>query len=219
MAAKTVLLLILAAAAVAAAVLIGRRLWWQRRAEAWQRAAGRLGLAWNLTPTLTPEANALHTFSRGHNHRMRAGVEGTAWDATVLLADYQYTVGYGRNRSVHRQTVCVLRGEELNLPNFFMRPERALIDRIGELFGVKDFDFDDDPAYSRAFVLAGDDEEAVRATFNPSVRSRLMHLGEPRLRLEGSGRTLVVHHGHLVDPANAGELQQQAVDVAAMLRN
>ncbi len=216
---EILLAILLGSAAVAAAVLLARRLWLKRRAEAWAQTAGQLGLAPSAAPAIPREAAELATFRRGRKQRLRAGAEGSSWGGDVLLADYEYTTGYGRNRRVHRQTVCVLRDAKLDLPHFVMHPERALIDRIGAWFGATDFDFDDDPEFSRAFVLSGDDEAAVRALFDPSVRTQLMQLGERRLFLEGSGHALVLHRGRLVPPAAAGGLLEQAVQVAALLRD
>lgn len=214
----TLVALLVTGLAVAAAILVARQVWLKHRAEAWAQVAGELGLIPKATPELSPEEARLETFQAGHNGRLLAGAEGSTWGGDVLLADHQYVTGFGRTRRVHRRTVCVLRDAKLDLPKVVMRPERAIIDRVGELLGAEDLDFAEDPDFSSAFVLAGENEAAVRTLFTPSVRMQLMHLNEGRLHLEGVGPLLVVHHGRLIPPTDAGGLLQQTLEVAGFLR-
>jgi hypothetical protein len=208
----------LAAVAIVLLVIVLQRRRWKRRAQAWAQAAGMLGLAPLEEPALPPWSSGLEFFRRGHSRRVRSGVQGRSWSADVVLADYQYTTGSGNSQSTHHQTVCLLHDPELDLPHFLLRRERALLDRIGELFGAKDFDFEEDPAFSQAFVLKGEDEAAVRALFAPALRAQLVQVGQGRFYLEGQGQTLLLHRGKLLEPENAGELLNEVVQLVQLVR-
>jgi hypothetical protein len=201
-----------------AGLLLRQQQVWRRRTDSWARAAGMLGLA-PLVPLELPSwASGLSFFKRGRRPKVRAGVAGRTWGVDAVLADYQYTTGGGNSQSTHRQTVCVLRDGGLDLPHFLLRPEHGMFDRIGEMFGAKDFDFNEDSAFSQAFVLKGEDEAAVRTLFDPTVRAQLVQAAGTRLFLEGKGETLLLHRGRLLDTERAGELLQQAVQLAPLLR-
>lgn len=211
---------VVATLAVAVLAFVIQRRRWAKRTEAWDRVAATLGLAPLTAPELPPEAASLAFFRRGRRRRLRTGIGGRAWGVEVLLADYEYVTGSGKSRSVHRRTVCVLTDDELSLPHFVLRPERRIVDRLGELLGGRDFDFEADAAFSAAFVLQGDDEDAVRAVFGPTVRSQLVAAAATeRFELEGRGRTLLVHRSGLADPESAGHIVRRAEEIAALFRS
>lgn len=213
-----ILLIGVAIAAVFVVVFAFQSRRWRRRRSAWERVALQLGLQPSPAPELPAEATTLELFQRGRRQKLRGGAEGATWAGRALLADHEYTTGGGQSTHVHRQTVCIFQDPSLELPHFVLRPERAVIDRIVELFGAKDLDFEDDPTFSRAYVLNGEDEAAVRTVFTPSVRSLLVQLVEERLHLEGRGDTLLLHRGRLVDPERAGEILQILLQLVPLLR-
>ena len=49
-----------------------------------------------------------------------------------------------------------------------MRPEN-LFDKIGAAIGFEDIDFDDHPEFSKAFILKGKNEEAIRHFFDAEM--------------------------------------------------
>ena len=48
-----------------------------------------------------------------------------------------------------------------------------MLNRLAQHFGTQDFDFLEDPVFSRFYQLQGDDEEAVRRLFTPARRAYL----------------------------------------------
>ena len=78
-------------------------------------------------------------------------------------------------------------GDDVALPRFCCTPE-GFWDRLAQRFGRQDFDFPEDPAFSDAYQLQGDDEAAVRAAFTAEVRRHL--LANPRQHVAGAGRAL-----------------------------
>jgi hypothetical protein len=67
------------------------------------------------------------------------------------------------------QTVALFRTPELRLPKFTVYEEN-LMHRFASLLGWQDIDFEEDPGFSKRFVLRGTDEESVRQWFDGDCR-------------------------------------------------
>jgi len=191
----------------------------RRRRQQWQRAALELGLAYSTDGgAFVERCAALKLFQKGHHRRAENVLEGSLWGGPAVLADYRYTTGGGKSSQVHRQTVCLLRESTLVLPAFVLRRE-GVGDRLAQaVLGAADLDFADDSAFSRAWVLQGEDEEAVRFLFGPELRLSLRHAPALPVYVEGRGDTLLVHAGRAVRPDSVRDLVQQAQSVMAMVR-
>lgn len=193
--------------------------WFQRkRTEAWQQAAADLGIQFlgNRSDVLARCAQ-MKIFSRGQSRRVTNAIAGDAGDVEITLGDYRYTTGSGKNRSTHSYTVCVLQSAKLNLPHCYLRPEVRFFDAIGAMLGGQDIDFSDDPDFSRAYVLQGDAEIAVRELFDPDVRAWFAARGGRRFHFEAFANTLVFHTGHRRKPTEAKDLMQQALEIMNLL--
>jgi len=215
----TQLLWVLAAAAAAALVVAvsWAARFWARRRQQWEQASGRLGLTLTEGPPLHERFPVLDYFQQGSAKRTRVLLEGDGWRGRVFLGDHEYTVGSGRNSSQRRHTVCVVQNPRLALPHFSLRREIVLLDRIAELFGGVDIDFEEDPDFSRSFRLRGDDEAAVRRLFSGAVRHFFVHTAGTGVVVEGRGELLLVHRGRLVRPEDASALLQQTQELAQLL--
>jgi hypothetical protein len=97
---------------------------------------------------------------------MRGKTEG----ADVVVLDYQYTTGSGKNSHTHVQTVVLYPGvaTEARLPDFTLAPEHWWT-KIGEMFGYQDINFDANEAFSKAYLLRGPDEDAIRGAFGSNA--------------------------------------------------
>ena len=161
-------------------------------------------------------AGHLRLFQQGHSKRLYNVLHGKQDASEVMLADYEYVTGSGRNRSKYTVTVCVVRTPGLTLPKFYLRPQRAIYDRLGKLFGGRDLDFEDDPEFSKAFVLQGEPAEAaVRKLFSPGVRERLRDWSNAEIWLEGGEDVVLLHHDKRIDPK---DLERLATDAVTMRR-
>ncbi len=219
MEAQTLVILVVAGLVVLVAFFFWL-VWFQakRRREAWMATALELDLQFQREdPGLVTRLAGFKLFGRGHSRRAQNVLTGAVRGGEVCLADYRYTVGHGKNQSTYRQTVCVLRSARLALPHFFLRRQRALWDRLGKVFGGQDINFDADPEFSRAFVLQGADEAAVRERFQPGVRIALMRYQGTSFQLEGHGDTLLVHEGRLLEPDKAPEFIERARELQSTL--
>lgn len=201
---------------------IGMAIWSHRaekkRTAAWEQFAQTLGFQFiGKDPELLARMSNMKIFSRGHSRRARNTIAGEAGGIEVRLTDYRYTTGSGKNQSTHHQTLCVLRADHLNLPHCYLRQEVAIFDFLGKLFGGQDINFEDDPEFSKTFVLQGEDEDFVREVFDSETRTFFVDLkkqdAKSTLVFEAGDDTLVVHHGRRIDPAQAEDLMQQAFSI------
>ena len=204
-------LVVVAIAGVVAVVVISRHLAARRREAL---AAAALGLGFEFLPTLAAHEVApggLRILTRGRGHSFRNLLRGRRGDTAVLVADHDYTTGSGKNSSHHRRSLLVLRRTGLALPTFYLRPQIAVLDSIGKMVGMRDLDFSEDEAFSRAFLLQTDEEDAVRRLFGAAVRQQALALGrafevEARgdvLLVERTSRVAAVDVPQLVDNASA----------------
>ena len=90
-------------------------------------------------------------------------------DVELTIFDLTYTTGGGKHSHTHRQTIIRFASSQLNLPDFTVSPE-WFFHKIAKLFGVKDINFPEDPAFSSAFLLQGERETAVRDLFSTQIR-------------------------------------------------
>ncbi len=112
-------------------------------------------------------------------------------DLSIAHFDYSYSLGSGKNRTSYNQTVTIFQSPKLNLPSFFMGPE-SFFHRIGDVFGFKDIDFDEEPGFSRCYLLKGNDEKAIRLFFDFSLMRYFK--SKPGLSIETDRNSLVVYN-------------------------
>jgi hypothetical protein len=172
-------------------IVLGFKIKAKRKRE-YNELAAELGFSYN--PASVKEGfgdlGGFKLFSKGRAQRAKNVLERQSHDIRCSIFDYSYTTGAGNNSSTYTQTVICFRSPLLKLPSFILRPEN-MFDKIGGLVGKKDFDFDDTPEFSRKYLLAGEDEESVRAVFNQELRTYF----ETRLHMcvEGDGAKLIIY--------------------------
>lgn len=170
-------------------------------------------------PDLVNVAPTFEVFSRGESREAHNVLSGQRSGLDVWLADYSYVTGSGRDRRPHLQTVCILKGREVELPHSFLRHEVRIVDTIREKLGGQDIDFDDDPGFSRAFVLQGQDPEGARRLYGPAARVHVLRFAGKSIELETKGDTLVMHRCELVRSDALLEFLEEAVQTLAVLRD
>lgn len=177
----------------------------RRRSSAWEAVADRNG--YRFDGVLPADDLPFELFGRGHSRRNRNAVSWTEGSCSLRLSDYQYTVhrstGKGSSSHTYRQTICLLRDPGMNLPAFLVRREKAVLDWIGQKLGMKDIDFPEDEAFSRMFVLKGD-ETLLRSVFDSETRELLLSMKDCFATLEGSGDALMLNCGRRISPEEYG---------------
>ncbi len=190
-----------------------------KRSQAWQELAQRPGFRFlGKDPHLLGECGHFRVFQSGHTQSLRNMVALDAPAVQIRIGDFSYVTGSGKNRTTHYQTVCVLQSDTLQVPHCYVRPERRFWDAIGSRLGMQDIDFDEDPEFSAAFVLQGDDEEAVRRRFDANVRAWFSERAERGVHFEARDNTLVLFHRKRIRPEQAPEEIDQALQIMKRLQ-
>lgn len=164
----------------------------KRRSNALQQQAARRGFSFSASGSLS-SIDGFKCMSHGHSHRVNNVATKRYGDVEIKLFDYRYVTGRGKNKSVHRMSVCQLRDPELRLPSCFVRRQSAILDRIGSMFGGQDINFDQDPEFSKAFVLQGDDEQDTRSLFSLRLRRVFSRFAGQTLMFECIASSLCLH--------------------------
>ena len=195
----------------------------KRRTDAWRRVAQTLGLSFRgNNDILLNRFPAFEVFSPGAHQRFYNAVEAHAGNIRITVGDFAYRTFDTRTGSRpkgrrHVQTVCVLESDALDTPRCHLRPQRAVFDKFGALFGGQDINFADDRAFSNAFVLRGDDESAVRKLFDARVRAWFTEHHSERCQFETQANRLVFNYGRKREPKDAPRFMQQVLEVAKLL--
>ena len=162
------------------------------------------------------DVRGLHLFAQGRRPRLRNMMWGTTRDLGVAVFDYTYTVGSGKHQHTHSQTVVRFLAAGLDLPAFALRPE-SFWHKVGQLFAGPDIDFDTHPKFSRAYLLKGKNEAAVRGVFRDYVLDYFED--SPGLSVEAAGSRVVFYRADTrAEPAAVRALLEQGFEVLALFR-
>jgi len=157
-------------------------------------------------------------FNQGHGRRLKNLIRSTRGDLQIAICDYQYTTGSGKHQHTHNQTLCVLQSGKSRLPHFFARRQVAVFDFLGKVFGGQDINFDEDPAFSKAYVLQSSVSEAeCRQLFNERVRGVFTGLSGKNIQVEGRDGTLLFHYCRRLKVEQVPELVEDALQVRGAL--
>jgi hypothetical protein len=147
----------------------------KKRVEELRTVAAAMGFTFHEPAsgdTLAQWVASLPLFDRGHSRRALATLVGEIAGTPVVVTDYRYVTGSGKNQQVHTQTVAVFTELGRGLPEFELCPEH-IFHKIGQAFGYQDIDFEGHEEFSKHYLLRGKDETAVRAVFGPEILSLL----------------------------------------------
>ena len=96
-------------------------------------------------------------------------------------------------------TLCVLSADNMKMPHFFIRDESFIMDSLGKMFGGQDINFEEDPDFSKKFVLQGDDEGKIRTFFNSKVRSSFVKFHQKGFVYEAVDKYLFIYNPNSFD--------------------
>ncbi len=144
----------------------------RERTEAMRQVASFLqwnfadAVPWNMIANL----DSFTLFNQGHSKQVKNFMYGEANGVKAAMFDYVYVTGSGKNRTTHFQTVTYLESANLRAPYFSLRPE-GFFTKIMTAFGYQDIDFGQRPEFSKKYLLRGQDEIAIRQSFNDQLLS------------------------------------------------
>ncbi len=191
----------------------------KKRREALKMMAPRMGFTYvERDNSFINGHKHLKMFSRGHGHSFTNVMEGEKYGVKVMLGDYHYTTGSGKNATHHNYTICIIRDKELTLPNFFLRREFGFLDSIGKLFGGQDINFPQDEKFSSSFVLQGTIESETRRFFNDRVRKAFLKFASTTTQVEAQDDSLIIHRGLPLEPDQWGSLLKDTFEVYEVLK-
>lgn len=141
-----------------------------KRTESLKSVADELGMEFSIEEDsqLLSKLATFRTFTLGRNRSMKNVMKAETEDASLAIFEYSYRTGSGKNSTTVRFTVAAMEQSSFNFPAFSARPE-GLMDRMGSALGFQDIDFDHHPEFSKAFVLKGENEVAIRNFFDTTI--------------------------------------------------
>jgi hypothetical protein len=182
-----------------------------KRTEIIKNMADSLGFTFNPKPMAEDYPIAtFQLFNIGHSKRFSNGMTQEKNGVKISIFEYFYTTGSGKNSTTYRQTVTLFSTPQLKLPQFMLKPE-GLFHKIGEIFGAKDIDFEDSPAFSKKYLLKSDIENETRTTFSKEIRNFLSD--KVNYIIEGNGMNLLMHTGKRTDATLIPEVLQEQVSL------
>ncbi|MDD3145737.1 MAG: hypothetical protein PHD82_00425 [Candidatus Riflebacteria bacterium] len=191
----------------------------QERTENFKKMAEKNGYSYKETsPGFIRRLRRFKFFSQGQNRRVANVITGNFGDFEFKVADYSFATGFSHSAQAHFYTICLIHDHTMNLPHFFLRHEDNPYDYLGKLFGGQDINFAEDPAFSEAFVLQGDDEIDLKYLFNAKTRKIMMKYAGSCSQLEGVGNTLMLHRGGGVWAATVPALIEEAAEICRHLK-
>ncbi|HAI13366.1 MAG TPA: hypothetical protein DCM28_16785 [Phycisphaerales bacterium] len=167
----------------------------KKRAEAILQFATQMGFTYEkkLSGTSAIPCREAAIFDRGRSRYAKNFMTGKIADVDLILTDYQYTTGSGKNSTTYTMTLAAYHVPGLELPDFALENENFLT-RIAEKFGMQDIDFDSHPDFSKRYRLTGKDENAVRKLFTSTLLTSIENgLIRNDWRVQAGGGWLIIH--------------------------
>ena len=193
---------------------------WQKekeRTRVLQTTAAQLdwSFAASAPMNMIPGIERFALFDQGQGRQIKNFMYGEASGIKAAVFDYFYVTGSGKNRQTHAQTVVYLEPPYLSIPYFSLRPEGFLY-KIFTAFGYQDIDFGQRPEFSKQYILRGQDEPAIRRTFNDGLLS--FYETYPGTCTDGGGNQLFIYRGgYRFQPAEIQSYVGLALNVVTML--
>lgn len=113
----------------------------------------------------------LKVFDKGHSRQSSNVIEGDIEGHPLVLMDYQYVTGSGKNCSTHNFGLVILQLPHAVLPLSIRR--ESVFDKVGEFFGGGDIDFESSE-FSRKFYVTSSDRKWAYDVIHPRVMDYLL---------------------------------------------
>jgi len=198
----------------AAVVLIGGFMLAARRRREMAAVAAQMGLrfsAWD--PFRIPRRHGrMLVFSRGRGRRAYNVIYGEVDGRSLIVSDYRYTVGSGKNSHTYRRTYCLLyTGGVFN--DLQVRPENFM-DKVAGWVGFDDIDFEYGEFNDEFFVRCDSKKFAYDIIYPKMMEYMLENRG---LYMEMSGEVILVHYNRKLKPAQIGPIVRVVQEINRLL--
>ncbi|HEX2898805.1 MAG TPA: SulP family inorganic anion transporter, partial [Bacteroidia bacterium] len=111
-------------------------------------------------------------------------------ETRLTVADLRLSSGALLTLETMENTYMRINFKDCEIPVFTLSRETAM-DRVAEVLGAQDIDFEGNQEFSAKFLLQGQDEEAIRGFFHPDLLK--LHVNYPDLFLESRGDAILVY--------------------------
>ena len=174
-------------------------------------------LGWQFTEEVPldyfPDLFSFALFSQGHSKKIKNLMTGERNGVKAAFFDYRYTVGHGKHRHTHYQSVAYFEPRDLSLPYFSLRPE-GILHKVITALGYQDIDFINRPSFSSQYLLRGTGELGIRNMFSDDLFA--FYEANPGTSTDGGGNQLFIFRpGYRTPPQEA----QSFIELAARLQS
>ena len=178
--------LAIAAAAIVIGIVMGRK-----RREEMRALAAELGFQFHENDPwgLPTRYERFDLFGHGHSKRASNILHGQVDGTNVVLFDYRYKTGSGKNESTHHYHAAVF-SMPIVSPSLRMRGEN-IFDRVASWVGHDDIDFESDE-FSRRYHVKCTDRRFAYDFFHARLIEYLLSCGQVP-NLETGGTLLLVN--------------------------
>ncbi len=202
----------------------------RKRSEALQNAGLELSFIYqgNLDP-FTEEKDfprqQLSLLCMGKTYR--DVMRGLSSLGKTYLFEFSYETGSGDTLSTYRQTVAAFFVPDVSLPTFSVRPAKILqkilpldiLQKSNDVLRRNEVIFETHAAFSRAYQVKAQDEDALRSLFQPALLEQWEAL--PALEkwsVDGSGHWMIVFRDNtMILPEELRTFLRQAGEIASLL--
>jgi hypothetical protein len=162
----------------------------KRRCEEVKLFAAKVGFEYAESDRrLLKELGALSLFSWRLNRQLRNVIRKRSGQLEVLLFDYSFPDRVASDEAyICTQTVICFRLQGQAVPAFRLVPD-GFVMSLPSLIGFRGITFTEDPEFKYMYALRGNDEAAIRTTFNETVR-QWFTAHEP-IEMESSGDAII----------------------------
>lgn len=148
---------------------------------------------------------------RGNNAKNSSVIIAESEDQRMLVFNYEYTTGSGKNRTTHHYSILMCISERLKLPAMTLQPE-GWQHKIATFFGGQDIQFEDDAQFNTTYIVQGPKADAIRAFWTPPRRQKMLE--RPKEMFEASNDTFIVYRAR--KQLQADQVHQLMQDGLAM---
>ena len=174
----------------------------RKRTEALSKVALELGLDFqpDEDQELQSQFAEFALMQKGRGRKLTNVCTGGTDEVRLWIFDYRFVTGYGKNRRVHRQTVTAMESGQLRLPGFHLRPEEV-IDRVSQMVGLRDINFEQHLRFSSQFVLQSDGSDETHEFFDNDLLD--FFADRPGISIETRPQLFIVYQSRkLATPAD-----------------
>lgn len=152
-------------------------------------------------------------FQKGKKQKIRNVLSGYAGHLDVDIDIFDF--GFSHHDEYKWQSVALLRGPKLDIPQFIMRPTH-LGDKFMEIFSGGDINFDLYPRFSRNYFVKGPHETDIRYLMNEPFLEYFN--ARPNWCLEGLKDMFVIYRRRKrCKPADVPGFYDMAIDVCTRI--